>query len=332
MSTSPPTKVIAKPHDYPFWTGRLAVLLGLGVLGYYGYCFGLWGKNSLFLQFLFQCGCPHFTDELRYPREVDVVVPACRHRDVMLSPSGRLLYVQRNTSSFLGSAYVLNLETQEKIPSVSGKGSSFLLTDDLVFHSFHGLDQYVLDLTTGIKYPIPEAEQSQPSLFSTGDVNPSLFLKALSQMDQIFFIDDGFHPVVALSPDFRSHPENSFRLDALDFPSSDPDAIENFLKQNNIAYHYVPGIFSDALQSPDGRFIARNDGIYLSATNQLIVKAHDSRLKGWMYDGRGAIYTSYRCLFWLGLPGLDMTCGPHVPQPVILLKVPEKYLSSMPTP
>ena len=53
--------------------------------------------------------------------------------------------------------------------------------------------------------------------------------------------------------------------------------------------------------------------------------------KGWTYDGKGIIYSTRggRCLLRLSLPmGDDSWCEIEVPQPVLLLKVPEKYLSS----
>lgn len=332
MSTlQPKTDRIPRERDYQFWASRFALIIGLYALAYYSYCFGLWGKGSLLFQDLFQCGCPGSSEEWRYPNEVDIVVSACRNREVILSPSGRLLYVQQDRMS-LESTYLLNLETGEKTAFVLPKGSNYLLTDDLVFHSFYGNDQYILDITTGMKYPIQDATHVAPNISSISDVEPNLLLEALSQVDQIFLVDDVFQPVIALSSDFRTHSENSFAFNSLDFPPGEIDSVRHFLQQNNIVYQDVPAGFAKEARSPDGRFIAREDGIYLIKTNQLIVKAHISGLRGWADDGRGVIYASSSCLFLFSLPGLDMTCLKSVHQPVILLKVPEEYLSSTRTP
>jgi hypothetical protein len=112
-STKTPHKEIAqisKPRGYRFWLPRIVLLLGLPLLFYYGYCWGLWGRGSLLLQYLFQCTCPPASEEARYPEEVDVIVPACRQSYVELSPSGRLLAV-REEQAGLPSTYLLDLQS-----------------------------------------------------------------------------------------------------------------------------------------------------------------------------------------------------------------------------
>jgi hypothetical protein len=325
------TNTSPKRDDYLIRSQSVAILIGLGLLGYYSYCFGFWGRNSLFLQYLFQCNCPGFGEDWRHPGEVDVIVSACHYDDVTLSPSGRTLYVQSSGNNLLASDYALNLQTHKKTRLPQAKGSNYLLTDELIFHSYAVNDEYILDVTTGIKHPIQNARKAQPGIFPPGTIEPTLLLGALSQVDQIYIIDGSSEPLVALSSDFRSHPENGFFFNIFDFPEDDTDSFEKLLQQNNITYHDVPGNLLFEVPSPDARFIARSDGIYLARTSQLIVEVESSRLKGWIYDGRGAIYTSRECLFLLSLPGLDMSCLAVVPQPAILLKVPEEYLTSAPT-
>jgi len=61
--------------------GCLAILLALPFLLYYGYCWGLWGRNSVFLQYFFQCNCPSASEERRYGTQMDVIVDvASLHR------------------------------------------------------------------------------------------------------------------------------------------------------------------------------------------------------------------------------------------------------------
>jgi len=72
------------------WLTRLAIVASIGAIVHYGYCFSLWGRKSLLFQHLFQCKCPSFSEEWRFPKEVDVIVSACHQSYVELSPSGRL--------------------------------------------------------------------------------------------------------------------------------------------------------------------------------------------------------------------------------------------------
>ena len=318
-----------------------AIPLGMSLLTltlYFSYCWGLWGRHSLLLQYLFQCSCPDLSAELRYPKEVDVIVPACRYWRSTLSPSGRLLYVQEKDGSS-NSTYFLDLQTSEKMPFTLSEGSNHFITDNFVFHSHYGDDEYILDITTGNNYPIQNVTKLKPNIFSMGDVDPRLLLEALSKVDQIFLIDEIFQPVVAISLDFRTHPENSFVFDVLDFPGDEPDRVEQFLKEFKIVYNYVPADFPQEVLSPNGRFIARKDGIYLVETDQKIVdgfspsgnyRDYSGRyfsVRGWSYDSSGAIYSKFLnpCLVEMGILD-EVGCFIPVPQPLIKLKVPEEYL------
>ena len=119
---------------YYFWLGvfsRLGLLIALPLLLYYSYCWDLWGRNSLLLQYLFQCSCPPAGEEARYSDEVDVVVAACPQARVRLSPTGRLLHIPEGKSG-ITTAYLLDLQTMEKIKVTDQPFSSFL-TDELWF-------------------------------------------------------------------------------------------------------------------------------------------------------------------------------------------------------
>ena len=329
-----------KLRDYKFWLSLLFIFIGGCLLFYYGYCWGWWGRGSLLLQYLFQCSCPATSEEARYPDNVDVIVPACSYGGSILSPSGRLLYVSEQDSKF-SLTYLLDFQTGVKTPLVLPKGSNYFLTDDLIFHSFYGDDEYILDIKTGNKYPIQNATRLKPNIYSMGDIEPTLLLGALLRVDQIFLIDDVFQPVIALSSDFRTHPDENFTFNVLEFPGDRPNRIEQFLQKNDIDYHFVPGFFQEEALSPDGRFIAREDGIYLAGSGKKIVEAYTAEgitgkyfsVLGWTYDSSGVLYYKFLDGCLLEPPSYDGgVCSIPVPQPLLKLKLPEEYLLPTQTP
>jgi hypothetical protein len=318
-----------RQRSYRFWFARLALVVGIPILFYYGYCWGLWGRSSLLLQYLFHCSCPPASEEARYPENVDIIVPACRHINSILSPTGRLLYVQEAESTS-ESTYLLNLETNEKIPFALPDSAFYFLTDNLLYVIPHyGKDEYVLDRTVSRKYLIQKFIHLEPNAYSYGEVDPGLLLSSLLRVERIFLIDSPSQLVVALSSDFQNNSENSFVFNGSDLPEEDKYNIPQFLQNNNIAYSYIADNFSDEVISPNGKLIARSDGIYLIETNQKIVEGYYLSVRGWSYDGRGAIYSHAfgRCLMWINFPFADdRECFLRVPQPVLLLKVPQEYL------
>jgi len=158
-----------------------------------------------------------------------------------------------------------------------------------------------------------------------------LLVSALRQAEQVF-LTPNYDTVVVLMPNFFVNPPQSFTFDRSDFPKWDANQVEQFLKENNIDYQTVLASFPDEAVSPDGRFMARGDGIYLVETNQKIVEGYFSRVRGWTYNGRGVIYSSSGpCLIETNFFLMDdSVCFFEVPQPVIKLKVPDVYLLGAP--
>jgi len=322
MSTE--TNQSPKQRGYRIWLIRIALLLGLPLLFYYGYCWGWWGRSSLLLQYLFQCGCSVASNEARYPEQVDVIVPACRYASTRLLPSGRLLYVQEKWFLY-SSAYLLDLQTDKKITIALPKGPFYFLTDNLVYVSSG--EEYILDWANEKQYPIQKFVYSRPDAYVDGDANLRLLAEALHRAKYVFLIND-IDTVVALASDFVVNPEHNFITDRFDIPGFGTNRMEQFLSENSIVYQSIPANFPGEAVSPDGRFIALHDGIYLVETNQKIVDAHPSRLRGWIYDSRRVIYSSDGpCLIQTNFLIFDDTaCFFEVPQPVLKLKVPEEYL------
>jgi hypothetical protein len=291
---------------------------------YYGYCWGLWGRQSLLLQYLFQCGCPAASEEARFPATVNVIIPSCRYENIRLLPGGRLLYVLEERW-WVNSTYLLDLQTNEKITIKFPKGVFYFLTDSLIFVSAG--DEYILDWRQEKIYPIRRFIDLHPDASTDGRANLRLLAEALRDAEYVFFINDN-DKVIALTSDFPTSSEDSFITGWFDIPGFAPNRAEKFLGENNIVYQSIPLSFPDEAVSPDGRFMARYDGIYLVETNQKIADAYPSRLRGWIYDSHGVIYSSDGpCLFQTNFGFLDdSVCFFQVSQPVIKLEVPEEYL------
>jgi hypothetical protein len=318
-------KGTSKSRGLRLWLGCITALLGFPLLLYYGYCWGLWGRQSLLLQYLFQCNCPPASEEARYPEQVDVIVPACHQSYVELSPSGRLLKVNQETSGF-SSSYLLDLQTMQEVPAQSFSG---FLTDDLWLVE-KGLEDYIINRTTGEQYPIKIFRLWQDNSYVNEEPNLELLISALQQAEQIFFTQNN-DTVVVLMPNHSK----SFTFDRSDIPGGEPNKVDRFLQENNISYQSVVSGFMNELVSPDGRFVARTDGIYLIETGQKITEGYSLSVRGWIYDGSGVIYSHAlgRCLLRVALPFTDdIGCFRRVPQPVLKLNVPEEYLLPEETP
>jgi hypothetical protein len=333
-----------------FWLGCLTLLLGLPVLFYYGYCWGLWGRHSLLLQYLFQCNCPPTSEEARYPEDVDVIVSACHNTSSLLSPSGRFLYVQAAASSHV-PGYFWDLQNNDKKPFfIPPDGTKDFLTDDLLFlsleygHDYEG-GEYILDRTTGKQYPIRFFVYLREDAYINRELNLDALADSLREVQDVFLI--GGQTIVALASDFQTNPEHNFYIDRPSFPGYDENRAAQFLQQNNIEYHSVPDRFPDEVLSRDKRFIARADGIYLVETNQKIVDGYSTSkyyrsysgkyfsVRGWTYDSSAVIYSKFLkpCLIEVELPFIDtVECYLAVPQPLLKLNVPEEYLLSQETP
>lgn len=331
MSTSQPkTSATHKRWVFSSQLSCLSILLISPFLFYYGYCWGLWGRNSLLLQHLFQCKCPVASEETRYPKEVNVIVSACSHVNSRLLPSGDFLYVQEEKSG-ITSIYLLNIQTGGKFEGIPQRFSSFL-TDDLWFFE-KGIEGHIIDRTTGKQYPIKIFRFWQDNSYVNGEPNLELLIVALNQAEQVFFVPDD-NIAIVLSQDFQTNLQRNFTFGSSDIPEWDPNRVERFLLEHNIRYQIVRPYFPHEVVSPNEKLIARDEGIYSVETNQMIAKAPPSFVRGWTSNGGGVIYSSSpRCLIRrFELFADDIGCAVRVPQPVLLLKVPEEYLSSTPTP
>lgn len=338
------TTISFKQRGSRIWISCLGILLGLPLLFYFGYCGGLWGRQSLLFQYLFQCNCPSSSEEARYPESVDVIVSACRNGGVRISPSGRLLFVNNKINADR-STYLLDLETKSESPISLPDGELYFLNDELIYiFVWYGRGneggEHIFDRTTNTMFPIQRFAYAYPGSYINGDADLVKLATALRGTKDVYYIDNYTDTVIALAADFHHHPEHNFFIDTFDIPSERGlHRVEPFLNENEITYRLTPAHFPGEAVSPDKRFIARHDGIYLLATGEKIEDGYFVRkffnrqyfsVRGWMYDSSGVIYSKFLdpCLIGLGFDIEYYTCFLEVAQPVIEIKVPEEYLSS----
>lgn len=262
------------------------------------------------------------------------MIPACNGGGVKLSPGGHLLFVYDKDSNYL-SNYIFDVQTKERTHFSLPDGQYYFLNDNLMYvfvwygGSYEGGD-YIFDLAENKMNPIQRFVYSHPGSYIDGNADPIKLAAALREAKDLYLVDNSTDTVVALGADFHNHPEQNFFMNRFDISGLDLSRVEKFLQQNNIPYKTVLTDFPDEMLSPDGRFIARKDGIYLVDTNRRIVEGIPRQLvRGWTNDGHGVIYSSHffqPCLLRLSFPmGDDSWCEIRVPQPVILLKVPEEF-------
>ena len=285
---------------------------------FHGYCWGWWGRSSLWLQHFYQCECPANSQEMRYPPQIDVIVSACSNPRIRLSPSGQSLYVEERTSD-PPIMYILDLQSMQKTQKLEQPFSHFL-TDDLVLIQSAG---DVINLKTGQHIPLQYFGSVHPDAYLNGEENPAALAESLRTAKQIFVVEN---EVVALSANVKTLSDQSFIVNDRFMPGY-RDA-ESFLHQNNIPYQRILPNYLREIKSPNGKWIARDDGIYLADTDQLIVEAPQAFVKGWTSDGNAAIYSADYGLCVLTSGGLifdDTWCAISVPQPVLKVWVPEQY-------
>lgn len=311
-----------------FWLISIFLVIGLSLSFFPGYCWGLWGRKSLLLQYFFQCKCPTTSEQARYPNQVKVIISACHNSFVELSPSGRYLLVHEEISG-KNLDYLLDFQTMDKI-DVTNQPFSDFLTDSIGFIE-SGLEDRIVDRFTGTQYPIKSFAYWREDAYLSGEPNLGLLVATLRKAKQIFLIQNS-DTVVVLMTNFPENPEQNFTFDRSDIPEWDSDRVEQFLQNNNVIYQTILASHPDEAVSPDGRFVARPEGIYRVETNERIVMGYSYGLflkeyysvRGWINDGSGVIYSSGNpCLIDLGV---DIGCFYEVPQPVILLKLPDEYI------
>ncbi|MBI5963534.1 MAG: hypothetical protein HY863_08690 [Chloroflexi bacterium] len=270
-------------------------------------------------------------EDLFRPSNTSVLISACKSAKVFGVPNGEALFVFEGRTDRM---YMLDLRTSEKRdipddPLLLDHG--VFLSPELVWleGSFSRLESpgyrphYILDLNDGQRYELLELDWL-PRLEGF-KFDPQYYV--YFQTAETVFIHHSRNALIALSPDFRQHPERNviFSQYALS-QGTNPrkgELLEQLLKDMGKGYEIVDFSlqYSD-VPSPTGRYIIRGDGIYISGTHTPVV-TRDMGLYfgGWYYDESGVVFRQ---------PGYDLiNFGPdfgggyyYIPGPVLKLRLP----------
>lgn len=173
------------------------------------------------------------------------------------------------------------------------------LSDNLLEGSFSRPDSpgyrphYILDLTNGQRYELLELDWL-PRLDGF-KFDPQYY--AYFQTAENIFIHHSKNVLIALSSDFRQHPERNVVFSQFTLSQSTNsgkgELLEQLMKDLGKDYEVIDlsTTRSADVSSPTGKYVARNDGIYLSATNTRVVTRQymSDYLKGWYYDESGVV-------------------------------------------
>ena len=247
-------------------------------------------------------------------------------------PGGEVLFVHEGDTD---KVYLLDLRTGEKRkvpddPLLLDRG--VFLSSELVWleGAWEPDDpgyrpHYILDLTDGKRYELTDLDRL-PRL-DGNKFDPQYY--AYFQTAEKVFIHHSKNNLIALSPDFRQHPERNSIL-SQNALSQKPnpnkgELLEQLMKNLGLAYEIADlstTRYAD-IPSPMGKYVVRNDGIYLSGTNTPVVTRQytggrflGGYFKGWYYDESGVVAqegTTFLINYSL--------FGPFIPVPTPILKL-----------
>ncbi len=141
------------------------------------------------------------------------------------------------------------------------------------------------------------------------------------------FIHHTENTLIALSPDFRQHPERNVILSQTPLGTfsegyKNGELLVQLMKGLGVNYEIVDFSLKYAdIPSPTGKYTIHNKGIYFSGTN-LPVEIHDigSQFRGWYYDESGVVLQ--RPWYFLISGSLTGSAFPQ-PRPILKLYLPE---------
>lgn len=271
-------------------------------------------------------------EDIFRPPNTEVLVSACKKPGATGTFSGEALFV---SEGYTGNIYRLDLITGEKseIPKYS------LLYDYGVFLSpklvwikgslvgpgeIGYQPHYILDLTDGHRFELLDLNRL-PQL-ENYKFDPKYY--AYFQSAEKVFIHQSENILIALSPDFRQHPEKNVIFSQYVLSQGESiqkgELLEQLMKNLGVDYQIVDLSLNYAdIPSPKGRYVARSGGIYLFETNApIITRKLKWYFKGWYYDESGIVLQEAG--YYLIDLGPDFGGGfYYIPSPILKLRLPE---------
>jgi hypothetical protein len=307
------------------WTLTLlgAPLVIVGVT-YWGYCWGWWGRNTLALQYLFQCRCPAASEAVRY-RPFTVLVSACRQPDFKaLAPNGQWLVVETQHPVPRMEVIDVRQPTVARALPITVPSWIYFLDDSTLLVQEGDVRSYLFDLRDGVR-----TELRQQTMDVQDAINQGLFMNA----ERVILLHQF---IIILGQNYK----NDSTTNTLVYNNSrSPDEIAQELSSAGLRYQtalppYGPNSFSDRRYSRDSAFYAGSDGLYRASNQQPIVTVSFPPIHsyaayqpvGWAADDRGAVYMARlaHLIDQRDSMVLNLQYFP-VPQPILLLEVPLVY-------
>ena len=250
----------------------LGLVILLPFLTYYsvqaGYCQGWWGKQNLFFRSLWLCSCSPELEHTFYPDHVEVMFSACQ--EVIIQPSWDGYFLVTGDKNYEDSnRYLLNGFTGEKInlDLVDSPDRITLLPEHMIFYSsqiHNWKEEWIVS--------IDQSRESLPAPFSDKNiVNPEM-VELLQTKEYIILVHYGYPYILAFD---KAINEPGISLSWGHFSELGSRWPVEFLEASELSYISIPPPEFRRLPpynmiSPNGRFLAENDGIYDVATGQQV--------------------------------------------------------------
>jgi hypothetical protein len=245
--------------------------------------------------------------DLLRPPNTEILISACNKEERMritVTPDGKALFVTKKSArnNISGNipapdeVYLLDLSTGEKrnvpVENLYWMEQGELLSSELFWWWVD--PGYIIDMNDGQRYELIDLNQ-MPLLDKKFDPKNYRYFQSA---EQVFILQDK-NRVIALSPDFRQSPEGNviYRKSSPNSDVKDGAMVEELMNDLGVkykivnfsnSYYYDLGVhlyFSDAdIYSPTGKYVVRDNGIYFSETNNVVVFRDMSDFQGWYYD------------------------------------------------
>jgi hypothetical protein len=307
---------------------------------YWGWCWGWWGRGNLLMQYLLQCNCPASSEPARYPQRIEVVVSGCQEASIQVSPGGHFakVHIEKTNQDFL-----LDLQTGMMVAPPANDAYGFI-TDDLLLASngAAGINLYLIDRQSGKQSPITRLDPKKlpGGTLTDGNINPDVVLPLLHNASKVFVSEGG---LLLLGLPSQEYSASNYFIDERDWlgpywesgAAAYGELTREYLEDKKIPYVdiYAQWHYPDGLLSHSGAFVAKRDGIYLSSESERITESYELPPYGyfipggWVFDDRGVLLRP-RSVFLIDLTWLFTPLGHHIPipQPILILNVPDEYL------